>query len=256
MTVKGAIAAAVAVARQERPELTFEAPAFAAFLLRREGLQPSNGGDLLVAYLALQQHPAAMKCFESEYLASVRATVDAVGARSELEDVLQELRRKLFIDGRLDQYSGRSPLRSWLRQAAARTASTLMRPLRRASSLELPEDVLSIGPEEVLLKSNHRDAFAEAFRDALRTLTPRERNVLRLNALSGMSIDEVGASYRVHRATAARWIQRAKESLIQKTREGLALRLGVGPEEIDSLIRLLRRDLDESLLHHLKKEDP
>jgi RNA polymerase sigma-70 factor (ECF subfamily) len=53
--------------------------------------------------------------------------------------------------------------------------------------------------------------------------------------------------YRVHRATVARWIAKARDTLVERTRDVLVHRLDAGPAEIASLLRLIRSELDASL---------
>ncbi|MEM9461696.1 MAG: transcriptional regulator, partial [Myxococcota bacterium] len=60
-------------------------------------------------------------------------------------------------------------------------------------------------------------------------------------------IDRIGAIYGVHRATAARWIARARAQLLEGTRAEFAARTSVSAEHCDSLFALMRSQLDVSL---------
>ena len=64
------------------------------------------------------------------------------------------------------------------------------------------------------------------------TLDQRQRNVLQMNLVQGLSIDEVGRVYAVHRATAARWVSAAREQLVSQTRTRLAERLNLQSNEV------------------------
>jgi RNA polymerase sigma-70 factor (ECF subfamily) len=105
----------------------------------------------------------------------------------------------------------------------------------------------TIGPDLQLLKAQHREDFNSAFGHATRSLTQRERNVLRLYVFGGFSIDQIGASYGVHRASAARWIAATKEKLLTGTREALKQRLKLSDSEAGSLIQGLCSQLEVSL---------
>jgi RNA polymerase sigma-70 factor (ECF subfamily) len=56
----------------------------------------------------------------------------------------------------------------------------------------------------------------------------------------------------VHRATSARWLKRVREQLYQETRRGLMARLRLTPSEFESALRLVRSQLDVSIVRHLK----
>jgi RNA polymerase sigma-70 factor (ECF subfamily) len=68
-----------------------------------------------------------------------------------------------------------------------------------------------------------------------------------------MSIDEVGVAFGVHRATAARWLNRARAALVTATHQKLAARLDLPVEQIESVIRLVQSKLDASVIRYLKE---
>jgi RNA polymerase sigma-70 factor (ECF subfamily) len=177
--------------------------------------------------------------------------------------VAQALRARLLVgDGerapRISDYSGKSSLRAWLRVVATRDALQILRKHKR----EVPADegeILRLSadedPELRRLQELYRGDVEEAFRAGMRALAPRERDLLRQSFLEGLNVDEVGARYRVHRATAARWIAAARERLFDETRRALALRLGVGRDELESIVRLVQSQLDISIAKHLGGPD-
>jgi hypothetical protein len=57
----------------------------------------------------------------------------------------------------------------------------------------------------------------------------------------------------VHRATAARWFNRARAALVSATHRRLAERLKVPVEEIESVIRLVQSKLDASMVRFLRE---
>ena len=67
-----------------------------------------------------------------------------------------------------------------------------------------------------------------------------------------LSIDKLGALYRVHRATAARWVASARRALVDATRDQMITRLGVDSVELDSIIRLVRSQLEISIHEQLQ----
>jgi RNA polymerase sigma-70 factor (ECF subfamily) len=106
---------------------------------------------------------------------------------------------------------------------------------------------LGADPELAFIRERHQEDFRVAFRAALGRLEARERNLLRLHHVHGLSMDAVSATYQAPRSTVARWIARAREQLLALTREELTARLGLSPDELDSLLRLVRSQLDVSL---------
>jgi RNA polymerase sigma-70 factor (ECF subfamily) len=65
--------------------------------------------------------------------------------------------------------------------------------------------------------------------------------------VDGLTIDEIGALYRVHRATAARWLARAQVGLTKEIRAALIRTLNLQPAELRSVLRLIRSGLQVSL---------
>jgi RNA polymerase sigma-70 factor (ECF subfamily) len=58
-----------------------------------------------------------------------------------------------------------------------------------------------------------------------------------------LSIDEIGRTYDVHRATAARWLTAVRDRLQDETRRRLRERLKVDDRELDSLFRVVESQL-------------
>jgi RNA polymerase sigma-70 factor (ECF subfamily) len=246
------ILATFAVARSALPDLVFDEVGFAEFLKERQGVKPTHGADLLLVYLWSLGEPEAQERLDTEFFNQLPLVVSAVDrSPAFVADVVQELKARLFAEKKLLQYAGRGPLGGWLRRAALNTASTLHRPQRREVELDPMSDSVAPDAELGFLKARYRDDFRGAFVDALASLSTRERTVLRLNSLSEVSIDELGAMYSVHRATAARWVQRARQLVVERTREHLVKRLSLDAEELDEMLALMRSQLDVSLRHYM-----
>jgi RNA polymerase sigma-70 factor (ECF subfamily) len=56
----------------------------------------------------------------------------------------------------------------------------------------------------------------------------------------------------VHRATAARWLTRARAALVSATHNRLATRLKLPVEQIEDVIRLVQSKLDASVIRYLR----
>lgn len=81
----------------------------------------------------------------------------------------------------------------------------------------------------------------------LASLTEQQRAVLRQYHIDGLTIDQLAALYRINRATAARWVARARLDVVTITRARLIADSGLPSADVDSIIRLVRSQLSISL---------
>jgi len=110
-----------------------------------------------------------------------------------------------------------------------------------------------------LLRANGRrarrmlDGFPEwkaaglPIEDAAAGMSARDRALLRLHLVERASIDDVAAVYRVHRATAARWIQTARETLTSHTRKNFLAGADLDTHDEAGLASLVESQLTLSL---------
>lgn len=110
-----------------------------------------------------------------------------------------------------------------------------------------PED----DPELAYMKATYRAAFKSAFQEALESLQSRERTLRKQQIVDGLGIDELGALYEVHRATAARWVAAAREKLLLRTWRAFIARVRITSDECESIMRMVRSQLDVSLHRRL-----
>ena len=100
-----------------------------------------------------------------------------------------------------------------------------------------------------------RREFRDAFQEAAASLEPRERTLLRYSVVDGLTVDDLGRLFQVHRASAARWVADARDKLTSRTRSSLARRLGVRVRDQESILRLVQSQLDLSLRSILEEPD-
>jgi RNA polymerase sigma-70 factor (ECF subfamily) len=216
--------------------------------------------DLYLAAACLAKDPQAIAIFDRDVLIAARGAIGAIDGRGDMiDEALQRLRTSMLVgDGgapRILQYAGRGPLRAWVGIAAARTALMMKRSQKRAKEVLGDDDdwtssfamISTNNPELDLLKRQYADAFSQALRDAVGELEPRLKSALKMSYVDGLSIDEIGAVYVVHRATAARWIQRACDEVFARTRALLVERLELSTTELDRMNAMVRSQLDVSL---------
>jgi RNA polymerase sigma-70 factor (ECF subfamily) len=261
------VAAAWAAGRARWPQVELDRAALAAFVAALPDAAVARfPEDLFLACACSVGDDAALRVFEELLLPAAQAAIRSIDASPPfVDEATQRLRTHLLVGEpgarpRISAYAGRGSLRAWVGVSAARVALMMRRSSKRAK--EIPEDdwTMAIGaastgtPELDLLKQQHAAAFSTALRDAARNLEPRLRSVLRMHFVDELSIDEIGATYAVHRATAARWIQRARETLFASTRGMLAARLALSGTELDRLAALVQSQLDVSLSQLLPPE--
>lgn len=244
---------------------------FVACLAERIGVEPDpvsalrgvHAADLWLACACARGNAAALVRFESLYFSDVDAAAAAMRAPNALaSDVKQAVSQKLFVGAgtappRIVDYAGRGPLRTWFRVVAARMIVSALR--RNKRDVPWSDDALertaALGddPELMLLKRRFQAELKNAFEEAAAGLDARSRNLLRQHLLDGLSIDQLGALHRVHRATVARWVAQARESVWSATRKAITRRLQITPQELKALLSEIRSQLDLSLSRVLEE---
>lgn len=253
------LSAQIGAARKAWPAIDVPEEVFARALATAasnrapKSIDARAAADLWLALACVRGDNKALAALEALAFPGARAALARMGlAADTIAEVLQILREKLLVaepgaSPKLLAMAEHGDLAGVVRVAAVRTALNL----RRANERTEPNDdrllrELSPGddPELATLKEQHREAFKKALEDALAGLDARDRNILRMHLLHGLSIDAIGAAYQVHRATAARWLSTIRDALDRETKRLLRERRGLSPAEVDSLVRLV-----ESRIH-------
>ena len=84
-------------------------------------------------------------------------------------------------------------------------------------------------------------------REALAGLPDRDRLLLKLTIVSGLSHEQLANIYSVNQSTITRWIARAREQVLDATEREVCSKLGMPPGEFRSLAGLLVSRLDLSI---------
>jgi RNA polymerase sigma-70 factor (ECF subfamily) len=218
-------------------------------------LEAVHAGDLWLALGCLARDSKAIAAFEREIMAHVKPAVERVSGKGiSADDMMQATREKLLVaaDGtppKLVQYTGKGPLRGWVRVVAVREALYAQRNKRH----DAPDDVALLlqpgkdGIELEILRARHADACRQAVHDALRRLTSEQRALLRYHTRDGLTIDQLAPMLGVHRATAARRLEKAREDALAHTRAILRERSGLSESEARSLCVALAKEVDVSI---------
>jgi RNA polymerase sigma-70 factor, ECF subfamily len=204
-----------------------------------------HAADIYLCCACAHRDPVALGVFEREAAEVVRGAIARVHREREfVRETQQEFWKKLLAgpDAKVNDYCGRGPLQAWLRIAAARLALDRHRAERLVAGRETDlGDCLAeqaFGPESTLTRARFHVPFREALRHAIAGLTHKDRNLLRMHVVGRCSIDQIGRAYNVHRATAARWLEQAREHILQDIRAKLEI---AGPHLTDSEFQSVAR---------------
>jgi RNA polymerase sigma-70 factor (ECF subfamily) len=152
---------------------------------------------------------------------------------------------------RIAANAGRGSLIGWLRVAAVRQVHRMKRrKLDRAPAEDaLVARLVAADPnaEVALIRARHGVELATALRGAVAALPARERSLLKLHVLDGLTIDDLCGFYEVHRATVARWIVKLKQQLFDDATRRLKQQLALDTGEVESLCRALGSQIELSL---------
>lgn len=268
------LASLYAAGRQAWPDVSLEEEDFLRHLAGcmppdkdpARGLASVHAADLYLACACARGDATAHAALERHVFPKAAASVARLRETGvEPSEVLQHLRERLLVPeggrpARIAEYQGSGPLAAWLRAAAVRTALNLQRAQRRRVHAEEEAEALPLStgagtPDVELdyLRRNHRADFQAALSEALQALPARERTVLRLHAVEGLSLERIGTMYQTHKSTVSRWVARAREAALEGTRQRLVERLRLSSGELHSLMRALQGELDLSLPSLLSK---
>jgi RNA polymerase sigma-70 factor (ECF subfamily) len=259
------IADAHACGQQAWPSVALAEATFARELGARLGAEPGDLStlareDLYLACALSMGDNAAIKVLERELFPQIVAVLARRGlARDGIDDLAQRLREHLLVGtatrpGRIADFRGRGSLRAWIVVAAVRMSDRAEQSQRRTASQQLVSvaDPRLGEVEDDLAKERYREQLEQACERALVELPKRERALLRMHLVDGASIDQIGRIYGVHRATAARWLARARAAILAATQQRLAAELGVETDVAADIAELVQSQLDISVVRLLQ----
>jgi RNA polymerase sigma-70 factor (ECF subfamily) len=233
---------------------------FAAYVEARRAKQPGKElrlDDLYLAWWAAHDD-SGIRAFETQFAPDIERLV-ARFHRLPAAELRQRLRVKLFVEpARIVEYSGVGFLQNWLRVTAARLfvdaarSDTSLKYEDELDEKELVGMAASNDPRLDHIRDQLGGAVKRAFAAAVTSLQPRERTFLRHAYVDRLTLDQIAATYGVHRATVARTLASAREHLIERTRADVARQLGVDVDDLASAIGVLATNLELSLSRVLR----
>jgi RNA polymerase sigma-70 factor (ECF subfamily) len=259
------LGARIEEARRSLPPLAVADEVLEAHVARwsaAAGGAPVEVVDLVLSRACAAGEPSALAHFDATYAGDMVGALATFRAdRDFIDEVLQTVRERLFVGAspKILDYAGRGSLRAWLRAVVMRTALNARRrritdPGPSAADDALLDVAAPAGdPEVAEIVAKYGPAYKQAVHEALAELPPEDRNVLRLSLLEGLGIDAIARIYDVHRATVARWVGRARETVVEGARRRLGERARLDAAELASITRACRTTLDLSLIRALER---
>jgi len=261
--LKNEIEEALLIARARWPDVDVSGEVFSRYVQERlpAGVRGAHLSDLYLACACAHGDLGAIARFQEHFLSGLPRTLSHLQPTADfLKDVRQSLMEHWFVPDRdkpvrISEYSGRGPLRHWVRAVALCIALNLKRKGRlevAAGDTHLFEAADLVEDSELaFLRLHYRGELETALTLALAVLSSRERNILRLHYLSGLTYEQLSSVYRVHRATVARWLASSRQAILSQLSQLLTSRLGINKSELESLLRVIRGRLDISLIRLL-----
>jgi RNA polymerase sigma-70 factor (ECF subfamily) len=222
-----------------------------------------RAADLYLACACVRGVDGALERFErlhGDEIARIAKRFERPGLPA--DDLLQALRAKLFTTQgtgpeagrpRMATYTGQGFLQNWVRVTATRTFIDCGRCHDEPPEVPMRDELLAVMPEPKgdpelqMLKREHVTQFKASFAEAVAALDSADRLLLKQHLVERLTIDQLGALYHLHRASAARRIAKARDALLLATRVALARRLGVPPERLASVLELVASRLEASI---------
>ena len=226
-------------------------------------LERQASPDLYLACACTEGIPEAIAAFKRHYLSIVPAKL---GSRpltpTELDDVRQDMCEMLFAGTpkappKIATYSGRGPLRGWVRKIARNATVDMLRKLGVPVVDDGDEIVAALearpefDPELELSKRETRAQLRSALEDAFAALSKNQQLLMRLYLIDGLSTTKIARLFDVDQSTIWRWLRVAMQQIRKETRR----RLGLSSNEFKSFLRGIGSQFDLTFSDLLKMED-
>ncbi len=215
-------------------------------------------GDLTLVWAALEGRATA--------LAEVDRLIEGLSKRAagraiEPAELAQRVRTRLLVaargaEARLGTYDGRGRFKSWLWTAVKLELLQATRGAGQAPAEEL--DALTHlatsdpSPEARARSKKDSRLVSKSLQVALEALDAKERTLLRMRFVDGVSTEELGRAFSVHRTTAQRWIEAAQARLLAAMRVHLGREARLEADDVDALVNDVAQSISLRLSQVLK----
>jgi RNA polymerase sigma-70 factor (ECF subfamily) len=257
----------VAECRAAWPDLQIRAEEFVGYLAARvspgesvlDALHSIHVTDLYLACGCANGNTNAIAGLEAHYISKLVPLLSRKAAGDD-DEVAQRLRvRTLVGDGqgrpRIASYSGRGPLRKWIRVSASRLAVDLHRFAAPIVDAAHEANATASDAERSYVVQRYGDAFATALESALAQLTKRERTLLHLHFLEEVSVAQIAARQGVSPRTVQRRLAAAEKQIVKNLQSLVAQRLELSSSQVESLLPDVESELVAVLQRFLSRSE-
>ncbi|HEY4179315.1 MAG TPA: hypothetical protein VGM90_20870 [Kofleriaceae bacterium] len=229
----------------------------------RPGWDAVNASDVFLVAALKDGRPEAHATFDRAILEPSRSALARLGlSPAGVDDVLAELRSKLVVaDGDelpIAKQTGEGNLVALVRVMAVRAGINRQKREKRYTSEDrdaLEQLLGTHSPAGALLTEEAKTLLRRVIAAAVATLGERDQTLLKLHLYHRMSIDDLGRTYGVHRATAARWLAKIHDAIDAETRKALAEELRTESDHLRSVMDAARTGLTSAFAQALGHED-
>jgi len=267
-----ALAQIAASAVAAHPKVALPLDAFLPYLAERaigdteiHALASLRAPDLYLACGCLRGDDVATRTLDALLTEACRQVLFKQRASGDtVEEVSQVVRERLLVGSAqkppaLQSYAGRGSLKAWIRAIAVRTHLNAIR-----GEKEIPEEDDQVfdrltdhkDPEIAHMRALYKDTFKSAFYRAIDTLDAKDKNLLKFFYIDGLNLEDVAQLKGISRATAHRWLARARAKVADATQRALQEALGGSDASLGSVRRLVLSDLDITLRKLFPDSEP
>ncbi len=198
--------------------------------------------DLYLATACLGGEEPAWRELSSAHFEFMRGFARRFVAGQAARDVADEVIAELWSRKKLQQYGGRSTLRTWLGTVIAHAALNSRQALQRNVSLHADNPVSSHRSEPA--DDQAVALLRELLTEAIASLAAEERLLLQLYYEQGMTLDELSVALRVSGAAISRRLKRARQDVRARIEAGARNRTGDSADALRAGLDLSRIELD------------
>jgi RNA polymerase sigma-70 factor len=159
-------------------------------------------------------------------------------------------------------YSGRGSLRGWLRAVVFQLSADSHRQTNRYVQTEEPEEMERLAhaaeppqntptTEISFIRDRYRDAAADALKQAIAALEPRDRLLLAYYYYDEMTLKDIGLLFEVHEATVSRWITKVQKRTRKLVEKSLARDHNFNRQEVSEAISLAAEEMNINVREYL-----
>ncbi len=246
------------------PSLALTLAAFSPFAETRSATWSGvldRAPDLFFACACAAGIPGAAELFLERFGDQIRSYLGRLGSDRDLVDEVRQIVLVRCLIGEPDRppalasFSGRGSLEGWVRATAMREAIALDRERSRHVELGGSDSGSPLDGDRELsaMIGHYREPVVRAFTAATSSLPREQRTLLRLHYVFGLTTADLALMFKISRATLVRRITVARDDLFELLQGELFGQVGVPPEDCESVLRLVKSQIDLRLSSLLRE---